>query len=192
MFEFAFPKEAEAMPVGTIVKRATKATLGAASSAAKALRGMTLQGKVVKDVRKGRGVWRSILFEDGTQMTVEKRYVNDLCRARGTQAKMEEFGAKRGDAQTVQALRSLRYHEARVQPFFTRDTTRKLTKEHQTRLSQIDEAIDRDSAYVLYQGKYFAMPKEYATHLEGMGILKIMRGTRETRALTKTKGKKTK
>jgi hypothetical protein len=183
------PQKAEAMPIGKITKTLTKAAKGAESSAVKALRGKTLQGKIIKDVRKGTGDWRAIVFEDDSQMTIKKQHVNDLCRAFGREKYTSKFALKERDSKTVQALRSLRFHEARVRPLSTRRYTRFMHKEHAARLRQIakDETLDPDTSFVLYQDKYFTMPKDYAVHLEDLGLLKIMRGKADILELPKVK-----
>jgi len=181
----AMAEEAEASPAGVFTKAATKAAKGMISSASKLLKGFQIQpNKVIKEVRKGRGVWRSILFEDGTTMTVEQKYVNDLCRARGTQLKMGELTTKSGDAKTLQALRSLKFHEARVRPFFTRDMIRKMHTEHLKRLKEVGEDLrSSTTAYVVHRNKYFPMPREYAEILQEQGIVKIMKGLRDIQSL---------
>ena len=176
------PDEAYAMPPGIFKKITSKAAKGALSSASRVLQGRKLEGKVIQEVRKGRGMWRSIIFDDGTEMTVEKRYINDLCRAKGTKSYIEKFQKQKGEAKTLQAIKSLRYHEARAQDV-PRTLTRQMHKMYKTRAAEISQSLPPNTCFVQYNGKFFSMPTEYAEHLEEMGILKISRTKRDVQAV---------
>ena len=174
-------QEAQAQPVGVFQKVVSKAARGALSSASKVLEGQEIEGRVIKEVRKGRGKWRSILFDDGTEMVVDKQRVNDLCRAFGTHQKIQEFNLRKGEDKTLQALKSLDYHYKRSRSV-PRDLTRKYHKEYLTRGYEVSPAVPPGSHFVHWEGRYFSMPKEYAEHLEQMGYIKILRGKRDIQA----------
>lgn len=168
------PSEAEAMPRG-VYQGITKAALsGEVSSAAKVLVGKVLDGKTIKDVRKGTGNWRGILFDDDTMMTVTNTELNDLSRAFGTQKYTGAFqGAAEGATKTEQALKSLDYHYSRVKPFVTKGTTELYHKRHVERLKEMGLSETPSGSLVSYKGKFFTMPTEYARHLQDLGLVKV-------------------
>lgn len=179
LLDILSPQEAEAAPIGKYTKGVVK---GVESSAAKALRDLEYsKGKIITEVRKGRGNWRSLHFADGTQMTVKAKHINDLCRASGTARKLAEFAEKEGESKLLQALRSLQYHEARAPIMMRRDTTRLLTREYIKTVDQMAAHLSPDTVYVTYNGKFFTMPREYAEYLERVGTtgFKIQKGTRD-------------
>lgn len=185
------PEEASGFPMKPVRKGLVKVGKNLwRSSSAERLKGFeTMQGKVIDDVLQSMGDWRLIKYTDGTEQKVTKDYITSLCRQCGTKQYIERFRDKVGPSKTEQALKSLEYHEARAPAVGSRQMTRRLHKEHLSRLKEFsDEALQAaDTVFVERKGKYFQMPKDYAEHLEGLGILKIRRGHRE-RSLYKDLG----
>lgn len=168
------PSEAEAMPRGVYQKVTQSALSGEISSAAKVLVGKVLGGKTIKDVRKGRGNWRGILFDDDTMMTVTNTELNDLSRAFGTKKYTGQFQQiEEGATRTEQALKSLDYHYSRVKPFVTKGTVEMYHQRHLERLREMGIGETPGGSLVSYKGKFFTMPTEYARHLQDLGLLKI-------------------
>jgi predicted nucleotidyltransferase len=88
------PEEGEAAPLKIKPKlplEEMKKLAPEVSSAAKKLIGTELRGKTIADVRKGKGNWRYIVFEDGTYMTMDKKHLHSLMTERGRQAYAEAF-----------------------------------------------------------------------------------------------------
>jgi len=161
---------------GAGVFKAGKAATGVVSSALQRVKGMKVQGKTITDLRKGTGNWRTLYFDDGTQMTVEKTYVHDLSRARGREVYVDKFREASPDAKTTQALKSMKIHEGKVgRSFFIRSDTKKFHKQHLKRLSEFGEVLDPNTVFVLRENKYFQMPEDYAKHLQDLGVLTIMK-----------------
>lgn len=176
------PQEAEASPAG-IFEKAAITGAEKASSAAKRLIGKTIQNKVIKDVLKGDKNWRKILFEDGTQMVVDKKYIHDLTRAVGTKEYVQRFKEAGEEARTMQALRSMKMHESRVdQHPFGPQATRHMHEKHLGRVAEYGDKVAA-TAFVKRGQRYFQMPLEYATHLEELGVLRIVRGSEERKIL---------
>ena len=170
------PSEAEALPPG-VYKQAAKGVKGAVSSAAKRLVGYEVQpGKIIQNVFKGRGKWRTIVFEDGTESIVKTSDINNLSRAVGTQKYTDAFRAKGVPDRTTQAMKSLKFHEVRAQPFFQRRDLRRFHKTYLDEVGRFGEEIAPNTVSVTRGNKYFQMPRSYAEHLEEMGVLKIMKG----------------
>jgi hypothetical protein len=177
------PQETEANPAGVFTKATKKAVEGMLSSASKNLTGHVLEGKRIKEVRKGRGNWRAIIFDDGSMQTVDKQYVNDLARAKGTKKYMERFQDREETGRVQQALKSLEYHRARSQIMVGRDTARKLHRDYLTRAKEFGDDVPPNTEFVFHNGKYFQMPKPYADLLSDMGVLEIMKSRRDRAAV---------
>jgi hypothetical protein len=84
--------------------------MGVESSASKFLKGMDLMGKTVSEVRKGNGNWRYIVFEDGTYLPIDKKYIASLSSSEGeklygTMFEMSNAGDQRLMLGRSQALR---------------------------------------------------------------------------------------
>ena len=176
-------EKVEAMPAGVIKKIASKAAKGVVSSTSNRLKGRTLQGKTIKAITKGKGNWRSIQFTDDTEMIVEKHFLNDLARQKGTQKYIKEFKTKKGATKRFQAEESLKYHKARQQAFATRQGDRTIHQGHLTRSAKLGKELPQDTHFVTHEGSFFQMPAEYAEYLEKLGILKIMKSKRDLRAI---------
>jgi hypothetical protein len=165
------PNEAEAMPRGVYQAIGKGVMSKEVSSAAKVLVGKVLDNKTIKDVRKGQGNWRAILFDDDTMMTVTNTELTDLSRAYGTQKYIGKFGEE-GASKTERAIKSLDYHYARIKPFVTKPTIEQYHHMHKKRLQEMGLDAPRQSL-VLYKGRYFTMPSEYAEHLRDLGMLEV-------------------
>jgi hypothetical protein len=170
------PEESEAFPLGKFSKTLTKtAKEGMESSAAARLVGHSLKGKIITNVKKGDGNWRSLLFEDGSEMTVTKDELHALTRAKGTADYAKTFTESNDESQLTQAMKSLKYHEVRAdnRPFDTAPTKRLYHQRYLTDVNQGDPKAVPETVFVNYQGKYFQMPKEKAELLEEQGYLTI-------------------
>jgi hypothetical protein len=188
------PQESQAMPPGVFKKIGKKSISGALSSASEVLAGQEIEGRTITKVLKGRGDWRRILFDDDTEMTVKKQYINDLCRALGTKKYINKFSQQEGDSKTLQAIKSLKYHYSRAHAV-PRTYTRHLHQKYLTRAAEMSQDLPPDTVFVTYHGKFFTMPKEYAEHLEDLGyvtIRKTRRDLQKTKPARKVKRKKKK
>ncbi len=171
------PNEAEAFPIGKVFKVGSK-TLGSLSSASERLAGKELQGKVIKEVRKGHGNWRDIIFNDGTALPVTKDYVHNLAQSKGTETYLDLFEGKDVPDRLHQAMKSMRIHESMVYPDKTtrvgRAVTQNLYNARQQRLQEL-QSTPLDSVMVQRGTRSYMMPKEYAELLEKNGILKVVK-----------------
>ena len=174
--------QAEAMPPG-VFQPIRKAATGVVSSALKRLKGRTVKGKVIQDIRKSKD-WRHIIFEDGTEQVVTKNELHQLTKAKGTQTYVQKFKEANEEAKTVQALKSMQMRESHVRnnPFTPRRQMRQLHKDYLKGVRSYG-VEQPDTAFVTREGKHYQMPREYAEHLEDLGILKIVRGRAEKKAL---------
>jgi hypothetical protein len=165
-------KEAEASPAGVFEKAVVKGARKVSSSA-EVLIGRKLEGKTITNVLK-EGKWRKILFDDDTMQIVTPAEVNSLIRKKTTKSYLNRFKDKEGSAKTRQALRSLKMREAHYDknPFITKKSFKQIHKAHQKRIKSFKENPP-DSVFVDYEGKFLQMPREYAEHLEELGILTI-------------------
>lgn len=167
------PREAEAGVIGKVIRTTAKTlakTSGESSASAK-LKGFQAFGKVIDKVLKGQGNWRYLIFEDGTQLAVEKDVVTSLAREAGTKAKMAELAAKEeGEPRLAQALKSLDYHMRRQSPFATRSLKDAWHKKHKEDMRKL--GIEPEE-YVWVKSHKIYMPKSYATILEDAGYVKI-------------------
>jgi hypothetical protein len=182
------PKEAEASPVGKMIKAGTKVAKTAIketpSRTSTLLKGTEYMGQQIKKITKGRGDWRHVVLEDGTVYPVTKDVASDLVRHQGTVEKMTEFGLRKpsgpsavmGQASQIdQAFKSLAYHESRSNPYLPRKT---IQENYKSYLGQVKEqGLGEAVPYSLVKrgGKTFTMPTPYAQLLEKEGHLKIMK-----------------
>jgi len=187
--DFFSPSEAQAFPIGKIFKVGQKA-LGSLSSASKQLAGKKLQGKVIREVRKGHGDWRQIIFSDNTVLPMTKDYVHTLSRVKGTEKMLNLFEERDQSGRLQQAMKSMSYHEAYARrnptsslPKSSRDYTRQLHKNYLSEAQELDPTVIPDSVMVSRGSLYYSMPRDYAELLERNGILNIVKGTREQRLL---------
>jgi hypothetical protein len=187
------PSEAEASPVGTLLKGGTKAAAkalgkavkGPASRTAKDLIGKKLPAlgdRVIKNVTKGRGDWRYIIFDDESVVPVTKDVLADLERAMGTAAKQTEFAQKQafehvaGAASPLeQARKSLAYHRSRQLPA-TVASLEDYYKTYKQNLRSVGQEPP-ELAVVREPGTRnpFTMPLFYAEILEKEGDIKIIK-----------------
>lgn len=194
------PEDSEAMPVKPLIKAGTKQAekimTGSnflQSSAADRLVGETVGGRVVKMIKKGKGDWRNIVYEDGDIQPVTKDYIHSLAKHKGTGEYLEKFQGKSTKERIQQAMRSMQMRESKASksPAIIRDEVRRLNKEHYERLNELNEKVE---PHVMVQrGKlYYSMPKDYAELLQELDMVKIVYGTREKRVFKdiKMKGKK--
>ena len=176
IFDMIGPSEAEAFPIGKAFKVGQKA-LGSLSSASERLAGKTVQGKIVKEVRKGHGNWRQIIFEDDSVLPVTKDYVHSLSRAKGTEQYVNAFAEKNKEGQLQQALKSMAKHESMVYPERTthvrRDVTENFHQAFKARAQELQVEVP-DSVMVQRGKKSYMMPKPYAEILQRNGILQII------------------
>lgn len=171
----AMPQEGEASPLKRIIQDASKLNLGGVSSAAKQLIGRSFpqfEGRVVKDVRQGRGDTRYILFKDGMVAEVTKGDLHDLSRTTGTQDYMQKFQSKDEAGKQAQALKSLQRHERMHSSLVRKSTVTSKASEHLKASGQIS-GLQEDLVGVMKDGKYMTMPRPYAEYLQKAGILKI-------------------
>uniref|UniRef100_A0A6M3KB39 Uncharacterized protein n=1 Tax=viral metagenome TaxID=1070528 RepID=A0A6M3KB39_9ZZZZ len=176
------PSEAQAFPIGKMVKAVSRKALGSLSSSSESLAGKTLQNKVIKEVRRGHGNWREVIFNDGTALPMTKDYVNKLCRTKGTDDMLEVLSTKGQSEQLKQALRSMKYHEDRLSPGLeTRPTVAQFHESYLKRVKEVDPASLPDTVMVTRGKLYYSMPRRYAEILEREGIVNIQKGRREQR-----------
>ena len=168
------PDEANAFPIGKIVKDMTKIALKEPSSAASNLIGKVMQGKVIKAVQKGKGDWRYLLFEDGSGLPVTKDFLESVSRAQGTKDYMAKFRAA-GDAEKLEmAKKSLNRHLAKTTGLSTKRLTEAYSTKHMERLDRLGlEGLEKPNLVGVWSsGRYVKMPKEYADLLEANGLVK--------------------
>lgn len=104
------PNEAQAFPLGKAFKVGSK-SLGSLSSASERLAGREVQGKIIKEVRKGYGNWRDIIFTDGNGQAVTKDYINSLASTFGADKYVNTYLPMGTRAEQVgQAEKSLNKH----------------------------------------------------------------------------------
>jgi len=137
---------------------------------------------VIKEVRRGHGNWREVIFNDGTALPMTKDYVNKLCRTKGTDDMLEVLSTKGQSEQLKQALRSMKYHEDRLSPGLeTRPTVAQFHESYLKRVKEVDPASLPDTVMVTRGKLYYSMPRRYAEILEREGIVNIQKGRREQR-----------
>ena len=177
IFDILGPSEAQAFPIGKVFKVGQKA-LGSLSSASKRLVGKSVQGKIVKEVRRGRGNWRQIVFDDGTVLPITKDYVHSLARAKGTEQYVNAFVEKSREGQLQQALKSMSIHESMVYPPETTKVGRAITEnQHEIykKMAQTLQSMPPDSVMVRRGKKSYMLPQVYAEILQRHGILTIIK-----------------
>jgi len=175
-------EEAEASPIGKVFKVGQRA-MGSLSSSSERLAGQELQGKVIREVRHGRGDWRQIVFNDDSVLPVTKDYIHDLSRAVGTQKYTGMLAEKSPEAQLLQAERSMKYHESlarrsRKVPDLPKASRPMVRSQHQSYLrgtQELDPELLPDTVMVTRGSLYYSMPRVYAELLEAKGKLKISR-----------------
>lgn len=178
--------EAEAFPIGKLLKAGTKgaatmaskAIAGAGSSTEKALKGQAFEafgGRTIQSITKGSGDKRIITFTDESVAPVTKDVLHDLMRQRGTQAKMTEFATKDTEGQLAQAYKSLQFHESRAWHGHTEKTIRSYHKDFVKNLKDAGQEVPAMSLVrMIGKKESFTMPTAYADLLEKEGVLKVV------------------
>ena len=148
---------------------------GGMSRAAAGLKGTTFKGGTIKTITKGKGNIRHIVLEDETVYPVYKDVVSNLMRRAGTSAKMGELASKVGESdQLLQAMKSAKYHKARIAPLSSRTL---IEANYRNYVGQMEQAELQRTPYSLVKDseKTFSMPRPYAEVLERAGQLKILK-----------------
>jgi hypothetical protein len=174
--------EAESSPIGKAFKLGQKA-MGSLSSSSGRLAGKTLQGKVIKEVRRGKGDWRQIVFNDDSVLPVTKDYVHSLARAKGTEDYLSAYAGKNREGKLTQALNSMAMHERLFDTMSSRERVRTLQGNYLKKAQELDPSLPPDTVMVTRGTKYYSMPRVYAEQLQKAGILTIREGQREKRML---------
>ena len=185
------PEEAEAFPVKPLTKTLGK-MLKVSSSAEKDWIGRKIAGKTVTGIKKGEKDWRTVYFEDGTELPLTKDYLNSMLRGAGTSAYKGEFLTQPKSGKQSMAAESL---NRRLQRFPMEDVE-KYTKEHVAHKERLKEVLDalkvpnkyveeiskaNEQVLVRYpkndvNARPVLMPKFYADILAEKGIVTIISG----------------
>ena len=177
------PDEAEAFPIGKFLSKSlVKKIPKVSSSAAKALKGFEVEGKVIKDVTKGTKDWRYITFTDGSVSAETKERITDLIRYKTTVERTGKFATEDSPSQLTRALGSMKMHQDKAKLFSTRDLARDWFKNYIKNLRDMGKE-PVDVSFVQAGDKYFPMPKVYADLLEQEGYVRTIMGTKERRIL---------
>lgn len=187
------PKEAEASPVGNLIKDAGKLALGEESSTAGALIGRQLKAfgdRVVKSVRKAAGDKRYLVFEDNTAQQVTKAELNSVMRTIGTDKYMNKFSRASEEEKKRMAIKRLIMDTGGTLPSGnvskgTELSTVGVKKSSVKAFREADNEASRsilstapDTVGVWKDGKYMTMPKPYAELLEKEGLVRIDKSQR--------------
>lgn len=167
--------EAEASPIGNVIKNAAKKVVGGVeSSTAKRLIGTEFKGQKITKVTKGAQNWRYIHLDDDTVYPVTKDVLHDLSRKAGTDDYLGRLATKDEPSKLVQALKSLDYHRARSIPAGSKMMMREYYKQWTAQLKEA--GLPSVPTCMVRSGKdTFLMPTEYAEMLEKEGHLKILK-----------------
>ena len=167
--------EAEASPIGNVIKNAAKKVVGGVeSSTAKRLIGTEFKGQKITKVTKGAQNWRYIHLDDDTAYPVTKDVLHDLSRKAGTDDYLGRLAVKDEPSKLVQALKSLDYHRARSIPAGSKMMMREYYKQWTAQLKEA--GLPNVPTCMVRSGKdTFLMPTEYAEMLEKEGHLKILK-----------------
>jgi hypothetical protein len=184
------PDEAKSMPIGNLIKAGTSAAKlaarGSKSSAAvdligkslegEALKGLQLESKTIKNITKGVGDWRNIIFDDGSSLPVTKDYINDLMRATGTVKYITKFNKQGTEGKLQQALNALKDRRNRtLSPMISKSYIKGKMSQHLNKTSELLTPNTQKMVGV-YEGKtYLTLPEEYAKILEEEGLIRIDR-----------------
>lgn len=182
-------KEANAMPLGKLLKAGTKEALKAAeglpSSTAKVLKGKSLEGtaiqgmkldsKIVADVKSGIGNWRNIIFEDGSSLPVTTDFLESIMREHGKATYAAKRAVMTAEEQLKEAEASLQYHLNRT---YTEGKNRpvKFQEKHSQRMNELVGPERGAEMIGFWHGRrYVIMPKYQAEILERNGKGRIDR-----------------
>lgn len=176
--EMLSPDEAEAAPLipfkPKISKRALKELAPEISSATEALKGQTIRGQTIKEVRKAEGNWRVIVFEDNTHMIVKKDHIQSASAAFGRKKALGQFEkwgqarpALRDAAQEVQALTSITKRRKEMGLSMSQPTLKQWMKNYEKLVGELDpELVPKDQVLFRYQGRTFQVPRRYGEVFE--------------------------
>jgi len=193
------PDEAEAFPLGKVVKagtkkaaKITKETLE--SSATKALKDVELHGKKIVKVTKAKSStaekkrmqpwkdWRYLHFDDGSILPLSVDYLNAYIRAAGTKKYKEKFLKASPAKQLEMAKTSLDTRLSRVGTGKV-SQLQELIKNTRKMLEEIDPSLVEEGAWVRYpkgtkESWVKHMPKFYADLLAKKKIVTKLRPSR--------------
>jgi len=176
------PSEAEASPVGKLIKAGAQAAKTAlkkplSSTSKKAVEyGATFMGKKVKAITKGRGNWRYIILEDDTVYPATKDVASDLIRHSGTGVQAVKLGLEKGEGRLEQALASLAYHESRSNPYLSKKLIKENYRDYTKQVKSQNLGAPMPYTLIQYGEKMFTIPSMYATILEKEGYIKVIEG----------------
>ncbi len=171
------PEEAEAFPIGKIIKGTAKVLTGKTSSTTSRIAGSVIRGQTVKSVIKPKtGDWRYVVFENGEQLPITKDVLNDLVRSVGETKKLKEFATKSLAERGAQAKISLGRRAQSSGSLGKTQQTREFKEASMERLRQLDPALVPDTVFVRFGGETLFMPRAYAELLEKDGTVKILKG----------------
>jgi len=168
-------EEAEAFPLGKLVKKLPKAVArGEVSSATARLVGKVfpeLSEQPIKEVRKTASKWRYIIFEDGSAQPATSDVIRDMIRATRTKEYVEAFETKEPAAKLEQALKSLKMR-------LSRTPMRGMHPRHVKALyKQYVENVraaggEPEPAWLVkYENEYVTIPEKYADVLAEAKII---------------------
>jgi hypothetical protein len=168
------PSQAEAMPIGKLIKAGSKAIPEGVSSAAERLVGTMFKGRKITNITKGAQQWRYIHLDDDTTYPATKDVINDLARAAGTATKLAEFSDKPEHSQLLQAYKSLQYHRQRSIPAASKLLIKDYNKRWQATMKEAGGEAPPMSM-VQYGNEVFSMPTPYAKLLQSEGQVKLLK-----------------
>jgi len=162
------PEQAEAAPLGPI-RRVTRRVLEGPLSpdATRILKGKIIKGKVVKEVRRGRGDWRYIVFEDGTHLPVDKSYIRSAAAGYGRERYIEMFerAPVHEKAEMIRKSLERRLEQERL-AFRGRATIDAQLIDYERKLRELGIPTTEKSVLIRYRGRTFSIPETYARILE--------------------------
>lgn len=176
------PEESEASPkwplpeigkslLGKIRKTNPESLMQPISSASERLSGATALGKTIKEVRKGKKDWRIIIFEDGDEVPVDKSYIRELTAEVRTKKFVGEFDVKSPEEQLQHARNSLKFHQDRSNPWFTKQHK---TDFRESRIKMVEGLGGGPPVpYIYVDSEKCYMPKAYAELLDKHGEVVI-------------------
>jgi hypothetical protein len=174
---FLSPSEAEASPIGKITSKLTpkiaEGLKGPASSAARRLIGHEISGLTIKNITKGRGDWRYIVFDNSDQvLPVTKDVINDLARQFGTEVYTGIAETKGGTEALRMAIKSAEMRlNLKGQGMYSKEEMAALEAKHVGSLQEL-EIQPSKKVLIKYRGETINIPETYAQILETHGLAK--------------------
>lgn len=167
------PDEAEAGIKGRIGKRALEKLAPRLSSTSSVLGGREMSVQVgketvkkkIKEVRVGKEPWRYIVFEDGTYLPVQKKYLASWMRQVGTEEYVRKFRSSPPKKQWELAGSSL-VRRFKQQEKMSAEEIEKLHQEWRRRVAKIQPGAEDPMIPVIVGTKRLYLPKSYADFLE--------------------------